>query len=540
MQHTNLFQEEKVLFEPTYGQGSSDVLEVIYAFPNEYTIGITSLGYQVVWRLLASLPGVRVARLFTDIHEPLPAQVDAVGFSFSWELDFVHVITQLENLGISLRAEERGEEEPIVFGGGPVFSANPEPFSLFLDVFLLGDGEELVPTFMQALQQFKGLDRKQKLLRLAQIPGLYVPSLYEVDYESPTSPVVSISSSQAPSLVQKQTYRGNKLSSSSVVTAHSAWENIFMVEVVRSCPEMCRFCLASYLTLPFRTPSLEGSLIPLIQEGLKVTPRLGLLGASVTQHPEFESLIDYLDQDEFSEVHLSVSSVRANTLTPKIARTLAKRGSKSVTIAVESGSERLRQIINKKLSAEEIHQSLHTAMDSGLTGMKLYGMAGVPGETFEDLEATIAMLTALKKEAKRFRLSFGCSTFVPKAHTPFQVYGVDAKAEKKLQYLAKALHKQGVDFRPESYSWSVIQALIARGDRRVGEVLLKAREYGGSLGSFKRAFKELKGQIPPLDFYVHENWNDLSCLPWNHLMGSVVEPMLNKHLLDAQSKMILA
>jgi radical SAM superfamily enzyme YgiQ (UPF0313 family) len=191
MQHTSLFQEEKMLFEPTYGLGEADVLEVIYAFPNEYTIGITSLGYQVVWRLLASLPGVRVARFFTDMHEPLPTHVDAVGFSFSWELDFVHVISQLERLGITVRAEERDDDDPIIFGGGPVFSANPEPFSLFFDVFLLGDGEELVPTFINALRQLKGLARNQKLLRLAQIPGLYVPSLYEVDYESPTGPVVA-------------------------------------------------------------------------------------------------------------------------------------------------------------------------------------------------------------------------------------------------------------------------------------------------------------------------------------------------------------
>ena len=151
-----------------------------------------------------------------------------------------------------------------------------------------------------------------------------------------------------PDYVQKQTYRGNILSASTVVTEKAAWENIYMVEVVRSCPEMCRFCLASYLTLPFRTASLEESLIPSIEKGLKVTNRLGLLGASVTQHPQFEDLLDYLGQSKFDDVRVSLSSVRTNTVTEKLAQLLTKRDSRSITIAIESGSAKIREIINKK------------------------------------------------------------------------------------------------------------------------------------------------------------------------------------------------
>ncbi|MFM7368293.1 MAG: radical SAM protein, partial [Sphaerospermopsis kisseleviana] len=258
-----------------------------------------------------------------------------------WELDYVNIFNLLESLNIPLRASNRTENHPLVFGGGPVLTANPEPFADFFDVVLLGDGEILLSSFIDAYQEVRNATRKVKLNRLAQVPGIYIPSLYDVEYASDDGEIKSIHplDSDIPAVIQKQTYRGNTLSASTVVTEKAAWENIFMVEVVRSCPEMCRFCLASYLTLPFRTASLEKSLIPAIEQGLKVTNRLGLLGASVTQHPEFSELLDYISQPKYDDVRLSVASVRTNTVTEKLAATLAKRDTRSLTIAVESGSE---------------------------------------------------------------------------------------------------------------------------------------------------------------------------------------------------------
>ena len=370
------------------------------------------------------------------------------------------------------------------------------------------------------------------------MPGLYVPSLYEVTYSAPDGPIQSIQpvAEGVPAQVVKQTYRGNTLSASTVVTEKAAWENIYMVEVVRSCPEMCRFCLASYLTLPFRTASVEGSLIPAIERGLAVTDRLGLLGASVTQHPEFEALLDYLNQPQHDDVRLSIASVRTNTVTPKLTETLTKHGTQSITIAVESGSDRLRRIINKKLETESIVEAAINAKAGGLSAMKLYGMVGIPGEAADDLDATVAMMQTLKKEAAGLRLTLGCSTFVPKAHTPFQWFGVNRDAEKRLKVLQKQLRSRGMDFRPESYNWSVIQALISRGDRRLSRLLELARHYGDSVGSYRRAFKELKGELPPLEFYVHEDWPVDQVLPWSHLQGPLPHQTLLKHLNDAISQ----
>ena len=162
-------------------------------------------------------------------------------------------------------------------------------------------------------------------------------------------------------------------------------------------------------------------------------------------------------------------------------------------------------------------------------------MVGIPGEQPEDIDRTIEMMQAVKKAAKGLRITLGCSTFVPKSHTPFQWFGVNAEANKKLKYLAKKLRSQGIDFRPESYNWSVIQALISRGDRRLAKLLELTREYGDSVGSYKRAFKQLKGKIPPLDFYVHNDWEIDRVLPWSHIQTALPTSTLIKHLDNAIS-----
>ncbi|MEM7727522.1 MAG: radical SAM protein [Cyanobacteria bacterium P01_A01_bin.45] len=532
----DLFAAEKLLFTPK--TPDIDAIPIIFAFPNEYTVGITSLGYQIVWATLALRPDLQVSRLFTDTHEPLPREPEILGFSMSWELDYTNIFNLLENLEVPLRSNQREDHHPIVFGGGPVLTANPEPFADFFDVVLLGDGENLLNEFIEAYKTVRNAPREIKLKTLAQIPGIYVPLLYKVEYLGADSAIASIKpvSSEIPATVEKQTYRGNTLSSSTVVTQKAAWENIFMVEVVRSCPEMCRFCLASYLTLPFRTASLEGSLIPTIEKGLTVTKRLGLLGASVTQHPEFSDLLNYLSKPKYDDIRLSIASVRTNTVTVELAEILAKRDTRSLTIAVESGSEKLRKIINKKLNQEDIVQAAINAKAGGLKALKLYGMVGIPGEETEDLDATVEMMLNLKKSAPGLRLTLGCSTFVPKSHTPFQWFGVNKQANKKLQFLQKQLKSKGIDFRPESYNWSVIQTLLSRGDRRLSDLLELTREFGDSLGSYKRAFKQLKGKIPSLDFYVHDQWSNQQVLPWSHLQGPLPETTLQKHLAQAMGK----
>ena len=541
--------QETLLFEPAQPQAGA--LRALLAFPSTYSVGITSLGYQVVWATLARMGTVDVRRLFTDQGDAPHRELDLFGLSLSWELDGPVLLDLLEQQRIPIWSAERRDHDPIVFGGGPVLTANPEPLAPFFDAVLLGDGELLLPAFIEALQACRGAPRAERLRQLAQVEGVYVPPLYAPSYDTdgellgvaPTEPGI-------PPSVSKQTWRGNTLSHSTVITPEAAWPSIHMVEVVRSCPELCRFCLASYLTLPFRTPSLDDGLIPAVEKGLAATQRLGLLGASVTQHPQFAELLAWLDQDRFEGTRVSVSSVRAATVTPELGRILAKRGSKSLTIAIESGSERLRRVVNKKLDTEEIYAAARYAKEGGLSGLKLYGMVGLPTEEEADVEATAALLLALKKATPGLRLSLGVSSFVPKAHTPFQWEGVRPEAEKRLKLLAKRLKPKGIDLRPESYGWSVIQALLSRSDRRLAPVIAAARGPHDSLGGWKRAYRavlsgdgpELPPQVsrtwdtqppPPWDAVIHANWGGERVLPWTHLHGPLPPETLAKHRSEA-------
>ena len=521
---------------------------MVLAFPSTYSVGITSLGYQVVWATLARRADVDVRRLFTDRGDPPHRHrgggVELFGLSLSWELDGPVLLDLLEGERIPIWSHQRGDDDPIVFGGGPVLTANPEPLAPFLDAVLLGDGEQLLPAFVEALQACRGQPRSERLRNLARVDGVYVPSLYAPRY-SGDGALLAIDPTEAgiPDQISKQTWRGNTLSHSTVITPEAAWPSIHMVEVVRSCPELCRFCLASYLTLPFRTPSLEDGLIPAVEVGLAATQRLGLLGASVTQHPQFSDLLTWLDGDRFEGMRLSVSSVRAATVTPQLGQILAKRGSKSLTIAIESGSERMRDVVNKKLATEEIFAAARYAREGGLSGLKLYGMAGLPSEEEADIEATASLLLDLKKATPGLRLSLGVSTFVPKAHTPFQWDGVRPEAEQRLKMLAKRLKPRGIELRPESYGWSVIQALLSRSDRRLAPVIAAARGSHTSLGGWKKAYRAVEsgeaeaiaaappGMPPPpaWEGVVHGCWEESTVLPWQHLKGPLNSATLWRH-----------
>src|SRR6478672_3756935 len=230
----SVFAAEHLLFTPA--TPNADAIPTIFAFPNEYTVGITSLGYQIVWANLASRSDLEVSRLFTDTHEPLPRNPELVGFSLSWELDYVNILNLLQFLEIPPRSVARSDEDPLIFGGGPVLTANPEPFADFFDIILLGDGENLLGNFIEAYKAVRTADRQTQLRQLAQVPGVYVPSLYAVVYHEATGAIQSIQpiDAEIPSQVEKQTYRGNILSASTVVTEKAAWEKIYMVEVVRS------------------------------------------------------------------------------------------------------------------------------------------------------------------------------------------------------------------------------------------------------------------------------------------------------------------
>lgn len=514
------------LFKPP--AKSNSTLAVSFAFPNTYEIGMSSLGYQLVWWLLEQDSETKVSRVFTDCQDSGWQNAELAGFTLSWELDYINVLAILKQMGVASLSKDRDNEDPLVFGGGPVLTANPEPFAEIFDVILLGDAEVTVPAFLQACKKTSHIkDRQKRLEEIAAVDGLYVPQFYE--FKTAEGPIESITTKyNIPAQPKKQTYNAPEdyIAHSLMLAPDTTFGDTFLIEVVRSCPQECRFCLASYLTRPFRQASVE-NLIATIDTALAHTKKIGLLGPSITEHQEFDKLAEALMKRE--EIHISVPSVRADSLNPLIVEMIAKLHQKSVTIAIESGSERLRTIMKKNLTENEILQAVDLVSKGGIKNIKFYSIVGLPGETQEDLMETVRLMTQLKKAHKQMHFVLGVSSFVPKAQTPFQFSGRDPKSGEKIEYLRKSLSRLGIEVRPESHNWSDIQAIIARGDRRLTPILLAVANEGGKLGAWRKAFRQKPENIPDEKFYAFREIPYDEILPWSHIVPDGKSSMLIRH-----------
>jgi radical SAM superfamily enzyme YgiQ (UPF0313 family) len=531
----HLFPGEELLL-PAPAKRAAD-LTVTWAFPNQYAVGMAGLGYQLIWWLLEQNAEIEVRRAFTDRKQPGWEKCHLFGFTLSWELDYLNVLSLLQEAGIPWLSRQRDDTMPLVFAGGPALSANPEPFAEFFDVILLGDAEETIPRLLKGFDEVRSMpSRESKLRHLAGIDGLYVPSLYRYVVKVPKGPIQSIEPAVpgVPERLKRFAYQppSDYVAHSVILSKESSWGQMFLIEVVRSCPQECRFCLASYLTRPFRGANVD-TLMQKVDLGLTRTRKIGLLGPSVTEHKEFEQIAQALLARP--EVEVSVASIRIDTIGPTVLKMLVSLGQKSVTIALESGSERLRAIMKKNLTEPEIKRAMDLIAESGLSAVKFYGIVGLPGETQEDLDETVRLLTELKKKHKKLRFTFGVSTFVPKAQTPFQWAGRDRQAGKKVEYVRKRLSKIGIDVRPESHNWSDIQALLSRGDRRLTPVLVAAAEGGSNLGAWKRALRNLPAGCPTSDFYIYRNIPYEETLPWAHLVEDAKATILTRHSLAADA-----
>jgi radical SAM superfamily enzyme YgiQ (UPF0313 family) len=508
---------------------------VSWFYPNTYAVGMAGLGYQLVWRLLDQDDEVIVRRGFTDIEER-GETAELIGFTVSWELDYLNVMKVLQEHDIAVAASDRDENAAIVFGGGPVLSANPEPFADLFDIVLIGDAETAVPAFITAWKEARKLrSRRERLEYMSTTPGVYVPSLYTCTYSDADNRLISITptSSSTPAQIQKQIFAAgfDYVAHSVILSPDTTWGDMFLVEIARSCPQECRFCLASYLTRPFRPGNVD-AIMGSIDLGLQYTKKIGLLGPSVTEHPQFDKIADGLLARPDTQV--SIASIRADTISDNVLKMLRGLGQRSVTIAIESGSERLRAIMKKNLTQDEIEHAINLLDSHGFESVKLYGIAGLPHELDSDLTQTIELLQKLKRRHKRMRIVFGISSFVPKAQTPFQRYGRDRRAGEKLEHVRKNLARVGVDVRPESHNWSDIQAALSRGDRRISQVLLDAAKSGGKLGDWKRAFRNRPQGTPDMEYYAFRTMGASETMPWAHLMESQKLEFLEKHLNTAR------
>ena len=528
-----LADERGTIYKP-HGDG----LKFALAFPNTYRLGMSNLGYQLVYRLLNQREDTICERTFlpdpTDEEEhrksrtPLfswetqrpVGEFDVIGFSVSFELDYLNVLKMLELAGLPLLAEERDEGYPIVIMGGPAPWVNPESVAPFIDAFIIGEAEgltdHLIPAFQEYLDAGPGRDKQVLLRRLSQIQGVYVPSLYDIRYHDDGTVAEIIPLDDAPMPVRRWVARDLQKynTSAQIITPNTEFSNMMLAETARGCGQGCRFCFAGYAYRPVRyTPpeQLEKEFADRqAQEPEKI--RVGLVGSSLTDHKQLVQITRSLAPRANG---VALASMRADNLTESVACAIGEAGQKTVTLAPETGSERLRYIARKHLTNEDVVIAARRCAENGVERIKLYYIIGLPCEMESDALA-IADLSAAVVRAGNFRkVTLTLHPFVPKPHTAYQWAGTMSlnEVEKRLKAVGKAVrHASGkLEFATDSVRGSFVQAVLSLADRRVAAALLEAHRNGGN---WKAAFRETGIDI---EWYVCRPRPFEEVLPWEHI-----------------------
>ena len=498
-------------------------VEVALGFPNRYAVGMSNLGFLAVYGLLNDLEGVRCERTFLwetegsgtlESGRPLN-RFSMVAFSVPFELDYINLLRMLYRDGIPLLSSERKESDPVVIMGGPCAFLNPEPMAPFMDLVAVGESERILPGLVDLFRS--GSPRSELIERSARIPGIYVPRYYQIDYH-PRGPIGTVTPLHpAPQKIERQ--RTPDLDSfatiSSIVTPRSHLKNMTLLEVQRGCAYHCRFCAIGQIYRPLRHRS-AGILKDQIQGAGDLSARLGLVGSAVADLP---GLMELCREMSSQGLELGLSSLRADRLSEELIGQLAGLGLRTLTVAPEVGTERLRRVIDKSVRPEDVLRVARLASEAGIARLKLYFLVGLPWERQEDIEAIAALVEHIRAGSQLRGVTVSVSPFVPKATTPFQWAPMEEEPllRKKLDYLAERLRPlKGISFAAESPRRSIWQGVLARGDRRVGQVLWHHLREGLT---WARAWRRVGENGAPVDkaFYAHRRRDRGEVLPWDFI-----------------------
>ena len=479
-------------------------LPIALAYPNTYQVGMSNLGLQTVYRLFNERTDVVCERVFYRQGAgsrpliSLESQRDVkdfavLAFSISFEMDYFNVVAMLRQADIPPLAEERDEDYPLLLAGGPAVTANPQPLAPIFDAFAIGEGEVIIPPLVETLQAGIAESREEFLSALAQIPGIYVP------LRPPTSNVhPPVKRQWAPNLDAHPT-------TSVVLTPDTEFGDMYLIEIARGCGRGCRFCLAGYTYRPVRERS-PAVLLEQAEEGMRYRDRIGLVSAAVSDYSHIGELVAGL---RGMGARLSASSLRVDPLPEPLVRALAESGVQTLTIAPEAGSQRLRTLINKKVSEGDVMRAAELAARYDFAQLKLYFMLGLPTETDEDVQALVDLVLMVRERFPR-RITANITPFVPKAHTPFQWVAMAPVEDLKgrLARIEQALRPGGIAVKAESPAWAAVQGVLSRGDSRVGQALVRVKRR--SLAAWRRALREC--QLDAAEYLGERSWGDP--LPW--------------------------
>ncbi len=523
-------EDSRVTVNPHAGQ------KVAIVYPNTYFVGMSNLGLHIIYEEInlrndsvcerIFLPEKKELEAYDKTKTPLMSvetqrpmhQFDVVAFDVTFEMDYFNIPLMLRHGRVPIMGKDRTEFDPIVIAGGPCATFNPEPFADFIDAFIIGEGEGIVSRVLDIIRDGKleGLDRCAILRQLANEPGVYVPSLYVPIYSEEGEFKGYHIAEGVPKTIKRHFEMLTSGGETVVATNYTEFGAMYIIEVARGCGRHCRFCMAGYC---FRVPRVRP--LEILKEGVdraeKLGKKIGLMGAAISDYPEVDELVTYIRS---KDMRYSCASLRADSLTQAVVDGLADSGQKTITIAPETGSERLRRVINKGISEEHLQNAATLSAKSGIQHMRLYIMIGLPTETDEDIEAIVGLAERTQAHMAEVgckgRLTLSINPFIPKPFTPFQWMAMDNQktVEKKLQYIKKALQKnRRIEVLVESPKEAYIQGVLARGDRRLGAVLAACAVDRGSK-SFKAEMKAAGLDMDEMN-YRERSFDEF--LPWSHL-----------------------
>ena len=523
-------EDSRVTVNPHAGQ------KVAIVYPNTYFVGMSNLGLHIIYEEInlrndsvcerIFLPEKKELEAYDKTKTPLMSvetqrpmhQFDVVAFDVTFEMDYFHIPLMLRHGRVPIMGKDRTEFDPIVIAGGPCATFNPEPFADFIDAFIIGEGEGIVSHVLDIIRDGKmeGLERHAILRQLANVSGVYVPSLYVPIYSDDGAFKGYHIAEGAPKTIKRHFEMLTSGGETVVATNYTEFGAMYIIEVARGCGRHCRFCMAGYC---FRVPRVRP--LEILKEGVdraeKLGKKVGLMGAAISDYPEVDELVTYIRS---KDMRYSCASLRADSLTQAVVDGLADSGQKTITIAPETGSERLRRVINKGISEEHLQNAATLSAKSGIQHMRLYIMIGLPTETDEDIEAIVGLAERTQAHMAEVgckgRLTLSINPFIPKPFTPFQWMAMDNQktVEKKLQYIKKALQKnRRIEVLVESPKEAYIQGVLARGDRRLGAVLAACAADRGSK-SFKAEMKAAGLDMDEMN-YRERSFDEF--LPWSHL-----------------------
>lgn len=523
-------EDSRVTVNPHAGQ------KVAIVYPNTYFVGMSNLGLHIIYEEInlrndsvcerIFLPEKKELEAYDKTKTPLMSvetqrpmhQFDVVAFDVTFEMDYFHIPLMLRHGRVPIMGKDRTEFDPIVIAGGPCATFNPEPFADFIDAFIIGEGEGIVSRVLDIIRDGKmeGLDRHAILRQLADVSGVYVPSLYVPIYNEDGEFKGYDIVEGVPKTIKRHFEMLTSGGETVVATNYTEFGAMYIIEVARGCGRHCRFCMAGYC---FRVPRVRP--LDILKEGVeraeKLGKKVGLMGAAISDYPEVDELVNYIRS---KDMRYSCASLRADSLTQAVVDGLADSGQKTITIAPETGSERLRRVINKGISEEHLQNAATLSAKSGIQHMRLYIMIGLPTETDEDIEAIVGLAERtqahMEKVGCKGRLTLSINPFIPKPFTPFQWMAMDNQkaVEKKLQYIKKALQKnRRIEVLVESPKEAYIQGVLARGDRRLGAVIAACAADRGSK-SFKSEMKAAGLDMDDMN-YRERSFDEF--LPWSHL-----------------------